>query len=191
MKGLKLLSPLAFSALLLTAFSSCDNNKTYAELLNDENYYVNNFLADQRVINSIPADTVFETGENAPYYRLDEDGNLFMQVVDPGTPGDTVAYDEEIYFRFTRYPLAAYKDGEFTASAGNSDDVLTNNYKFRYGNYNVNSSMAYGVGIQAPLQYLPIDAKVNLVIKSPNGFTQETSQVQPYMYSIRYFRPKI
>ena len=65
-----------FAAVAMVTFTSCNDGKTYAELLESEDHYVNNFLADNIVFNEIPADTVFETGENAPYYRLDEEGDI-------------------------------------------------------------------------------------------------------------------
>ena len=71
------------SLVLLTA--SCDDSKSYAELLSDERKATNAYLATQKVINEIPADTVFEEGENAPFYRIDEEGNVYMQVISSGT----------------------------------------------------------------------------------------------------------
>lgn len=183
-----LMGVLALGAAVSTV--SCSDSKTYAELLTDENHYVNNFLADQRVINEVPADSVFEYGEDAPYYRLDEDGNLYMQVVEPGTPGEKVKYNDLVYFRFTRYNIATYADGKFSGIDGN-DEVLGGNLSFRYGNYELNSSYSFGSGIQTPLAYLPIDAKVNIVIKSQYGMPSELANVVPYLYSIRYFKPKI
>lgn len=177
-------------ALSIIGLSSCQDSKTYAELLTDETHFVNNFLADQRVVKEMPADTVFEYGENAPYYRIDEDGNLYMQVVEPGTPGNMAKDNELIYFRFTRYNLAYYHDGEFTYSEGN-DNVMAGNYSFRYNNFELNSSYSFGSGIQAPLAYVPIDAVVNIVVKSQYGWPSEMSYVTPYLYSIRYFKPKI
>lgn len=170
--------------------ASCDDSKTYAELLTDETHYVNNYLADQRVINEIPADTVFEYGPDAPYYRMDEDGNLYMQVITPGTPGNMAKDDELIYFRCTRYNLAYYSDGKFAYSEGN-DNVLGGNYSFRFNNYELNSSYSYGSGVQVPLQYLPIDATVKIVIKSQYGMPSEMSSVIPYLYSLRYYPSKI
>jgi len=190
MKFYNLIGICVVSTAVAVGSMACGDDKTYAELLTDENHYVNTFLADQRVVNHIPADTVFETGKDAPYYRLDDDGNMYMQVLNPGTPGDTVSYNQLIYFRFTRYPIASYKDGEFTSSEGN-DDVMGGNYSFRFGNYELNSSYSFGSGIQTPLIYLPIDAEVNIVIKSQYGMPSEMASVMPYLYRIRYFKPKI
>ena len=46
------------------------------------------------------------------------------------------------------------------------------------------------LGSGAPLYYLPVDAEVNIVIKSQYGVTSETTQVIPYLYHIRYYRQK-
>ena len=77
---------------VMMVLSSCDNGKSYADLLKEEDKAVKAFLADKIVINSIPADSVFVTlqdvGNNdtlaVPYYRLDDDGNVYMQVLDAG-----------------------------------------------------------------------------------------------------------
>ena len=182
------IAALAAGIFALTALS-CSDDKSYADLLKAENRAVNAYLADQRVVNEVPADTVFEYGENAPYYRLDEDGMLYMQVIDPGTPGNRVKYNEQIYFRFTRYNLNYYEDGVLKVYEGN-DDVLNGNLSFRYQNYQISSSYNFGAGIQAPLEYLPVDCVVNIIVKSQYGMPSEMSYVTPHLYNIRYFRPK-
>lgn len=182
-----ILAPIA----LLAFLSSCDDNKTYAELLQDEDHYVNNFLADQMVINRIPEDSVFITGEDAPYYRIDEDGQIYMQVIDPGTPGNKVTDNELIYFRYTRYNLAYYSDGKLNYGGGNDDDMSSANTSFRYGNTTLQSSTQWGSGIQTPLAFLSVDCQVNLVVKSQYGFTSEMAEVKPYLFQLRYFKPKI
>ena len=81
---------------VMMVLSSCDNGKSYADLLKEEDKAVKAFLADKIVINSIPADSVFVTlqdvGNNdtlaVPYYRLDDDGNVYMQVLDAGIQDD-------------------------------------------------------------------------------------------------------
>lgn len=189
MKFSKILSLTAASVMLVTSAASCSDSKTYAELLTDETHYVNAYLADQRVIDEIPADSVFEYGENAPYYRIDEDGGMYMQVINPGTPGNDVKSNELIYFRFTRYNMQSYIDGKFEQAEGN-DDVLGGNLAFRYGNYELSSSYSYGSGIQKPLEFLPVDCQVNIIIKSQYGMPSEMSNVIPWLYSLRYYRPK-
>lgn len=183
----------AFVALVAAlAGISCSDSKSYAELLTNENHYVNNFLADQRVINTVPTDSTFEfeCGPDAPYYRMDEDGNIYMQVVKHGT-GAYARDNELIYFRFTRWPIAYYKDGEFLASGEGNDENMSNNSTwFRYNNYSLESSYQWGSGIQVPLKYLPVDCEVNIVIKSQYGVYDEMSYVQPYLYSLRYYLPQ-
>lgn len=186
---LKYIFSFVASAFVL-AFSACDDGKTYAELLQTEDQSVNNFLADNIVINSIPADTVFETGPDAPYYRLDEEGDLYMQVINPGTPGNMAKPDELVYFRYTRYNLTYY-DGELVYSGGNEDDMGLANTSFRYGNYQLQSSSQWGSGIQRPLSLLPVDCQVNLIVKSQYGFVSEMADVQPYLFKLRYYRPQI
>lgn len=168
--------------------SSCSHRKSYAQLLNEEDYAVNSFLSNYRVVNSIPSDSVFEYGENAPYYRLNEDGTIYMQVIDPGTLSDKASYDDLIYFRFTRTNLSVlWKTGEIY-SAGNDDDMTMAATSFRYQNYTLSSYAYYGTGIQEPLKYLGVDCRINLVIKSQVGITDEIAQVVPFVYNLRYFK---
>lgn len=177
-------------ALFAAGTTACSDAKTYAELLTEENHYVNNFLADQRVTNEQPTDTnfVFEYGPDAPYYRLDEDGNMYMQVLDPGTKGNYAEPNEVIFFRFTRYNLMQYTDGILPRGEGNEYDMGYQNSWFRFGNYTLQSSYQWGAGVQSPLNYLPIDAEVNIVIKSQYGLYDEQSYVVPFLYRLRYYR---
>lgn len=174
--------------LCIAALPACEEGKSYAELLNEEDMYVNNFLADQTVVLDIPADTVFISGIDAPYYRIDDDGMLYMQVIDPGTPGNKVENDEQIYFRYTRYGLMSYKDGKLPQGEGNN--ISLNPCWFRYNNFQIQGSYQWGVGIQRPLLFLPVDCRVNLVVKSQMGITEETTNVQPYLWNLTYERRK-
>ena len=184
MKILRIFSFLFIFFAVLLGASSCKDSKTYAELLTDEDHYVNNFLADHRVVLSVPEDTVFECGSDAPYYRLDQDGMLYMQVLDPGTPGNRVEADEQIYFRYTKYDLSQYNDGVLPQGTGNN--LTLGPAWFRYGNYQMVSSQTWGAGIQMPLAYLPIDCKVNLVVKSTYGESENQAYVIPYLYVLTY-----
>lgn len=191
---MKIFSKIAFFAIAVIAvvsMQSCEKTRSYSELLNDENMAVNRFLADQWVIATIPADSVFEVGPEAPYYQLDEDGNIYMQVLDAGS-GEKVEEEDQVYFRFTRYNLSNYK-GDLNAlyKEGNQEDLTQSPTSFRYGNYTLPSSSQWGSGIQLPLAFLPLNSHVNLVIKSQFGWTKEVSYVIPYLYNIRYYPSQI
>ena len=57
-----------FSLVTALALSSCSDSESYADLLNDERRATNAYLANCRVVNEVPSDTVFEFGKYAPYY---------------------------------------------------------------------------------------------------------------------------
>lgn len=195
MKKLNPLSSLLLAAAALFLLPSCEDTKSYAELLNDENRATNVFLADHVVVDGIPADnkfiTVQDKGDLAPYYRLDEEGDVYMQVVSPGTPGNMATSDQLIFLRFMRYNIFNYKDGNLGAPSGNDSDLTNGSASFRFDNFQVYSSYQWGKGIQMPLKYLPIDAQVNVLIKSQSGLYSEVANVQPYLYQARYFKSQI
>lgn len=191
---MKKLIKISFAATILSivalAFSSCENGRSYADLLNDESKAVNRFLATQHVYGAIPADSVFEIGPDAPYYQLDSEGNIYMQVIAKGN-GPKVTDGERVYFRFMRYNLNGFQNTpEWWASAGegNENDLSQSNTYFLFNNYNLPSSSSWGSGVQMPLNFLPLGSEINLVVKSQYGITSETSNVIPYLYHLRYFQ---
>lgn len=209
---------------IAVALSSCNDRKSYADLLRDETKAVNNFLADQRVEGEVPADSVFVTrrglaeeiykksgvtgvdyeeeigrimqklaedpGKDAPFYRMDEDGNVYMKVVRTGDMENRPKYNDLVYFRFLRYNLSGYDNGVYPFPDGNATDV-TYSESIRYGNYQSASSTTWGEGIQLPLGYLGYGCEVELVIRSQVGMSGEIASVIPYLYRIRYFKSNI
>ena len=178
------------AAVAVITLTSCDDTKSYAERLADENQATNFYLSDYKVENEIPADSVFEEGPEAPFYRLDEEGNVYMQVLRSGdVKNNRVTDDELIYFRFTRYNLLYFYNYGEMISEGNADNMNSVSTWFRFNNTTLSSSTQYGSGIQMPLNFLGIDCEVNLIVKSQYGFTNEISSVSPYLYNLRYFKP--
>lgn len=175
----------------MLSVQSCESGRSYSELLDDENAAVNRFLVDQNVVPSIPADTVFEVGADAPYYQIDNEGNIYMQVLSLGT-GPMATDNQLIYFRFERYNLSNYRgDMSELASEGNQDDLTQAPTSFRYQNFTLPSSSQWGSGLQLPLSLIPIDSEINLVVKSQYGWSSEISYVVPYLYHVRYYLPQI
>ncbi len=178
------------SAIAVLSLSSCSDTKSYAERLVDENKAINLYLSDYKVENEIPEDNNFLVGEDAPYYRLDEEGNVFMQVLRTGDRENNMATDDQlIFFRFTRYNLLYYYNYGELIGEGNALDMNNVPTSFRFNNTTLSSSTQWGSGIQMPLNYLGIDCEVNLIVKSQYGLTSEISTVSPYLYNLRYFKP--
>lgn len=176
---------------LSTLISSCEDGKSYAELLTEEDHSVNRFLANQKVINDIPADSVFLTGPDAPYYQIDGEKNIYMQVLSVGD-GGKVEDDQLVYFRFLRYDLTYYTHSlENLSAQGNMDNMAMAATSFRYQNFTLPSSANWGAGIQMPLRFLPLNSEVNLVVKSQYGLSTEISNVRPFLYHIRYYKSMI
>ncbi len=211
-KSILLLASLA----ILIALPSCKDKESYADLLRDENHAVNAYLVNYPVITSIPSDHHFLSAEDikklpefiaefgnldndkqteqaiklTPFYRMDDEGYVYMQVIDPGY-GPMAQLDQQVYFRFTRYNLALeYKNGNAEPS-GNESDIASTPTSFRYQNTTLSSTTQWGTGIQVPLQYLPLNCRVNLIVKSYLGPLEEISSVYPYLYNIRYYPSKI
>lgn len=193
-----------FSRLWILAFicvaslsSSCSKTQSYSELLRDEEHAVNWYLAQKRVELDIPKDSIsFETGENAPFYKLDEDGNVYMQVINRGSIGadgkaeNRVSAGEQVYFRFTRSNILNMYEYGSEAEEGNSNDVVQTAAYFLYKNTSLNASTQWGTGIQMPLRFFGYDCEVNLVLKSYCGFVTDQTYCYPYVINVRYFKPE-
>lgn len=172
--------------------TSCTDSDSYADLLETERKSTNAYLANCRVVNHVPEDSVFEYGEDAPYYRMDEDGFIYMQVIEPGDLEDKAEDGEIIYFRFMRFSLNDwYDDPDDYDEEGNANDVSYSSTYIRYLDFTLSSTYQYGVGLHTPLGYLGVDCEVNLIIKSQYGLYDEISYGIPYLYNVRYFRSQI
>ena len=185
---------LVFLALTaMVVLTSCNDDQSYADRLNEERNAVNAYLANHRVVMSIPEDSIFEEGPDAPFYRIDVDGNVYMQVLNSGDRvNDKAKTGEPIYFRYARYNIATwYASGTWTQTDGNENTMDAASCSFNYSDYTLPSSSQWGYGLQFPLLFLGVECDVNLIIKSQYGLTSEISYVQPFFYHVRYFHSQI
>ena len=189
----------ALGALLLgVSLASCDKTESYSDLLRDEEKAVNWFLAQQRVEISAPEKAEdFEIGENAPFYRMNDDGTVYMQVLNIGDMADRPEEGDKVYFRFERRNIKSMWLGMDAPSYGNMDNlntILGSTYLF-YRNTTYPNSTQYGTGIQVPLDYFGFYSEVNLVLKSYSGFTGNTfggeqTNCIPFLVNVKYYRPE-
>lgn len=180
---------------------ACSKSQSYSELLREEEKACNWFLAEKNVGLELPSDpreiitsnTLTPDGqlygELAPFYKLDEEGYVYMQVVTANF-SDLVDEGDLVYFRFTRSNIKDMYEGIETSPSGNGDYLPNGASSFIYRNTYLSSTTAWGTGIQMPLKYLGYNSEVNLVLKSYYGFTEEQSFCIPYLMNIRYFKPE-
>jgi len=190
------MNKLGLMALLLgtvCVMASCGDSESYSDRLNTERQATNAYLRTQRVVNTIPADTVFEVGEDAPFYRIEPEGNVYMQVLNAGDRvNDRAKTSQTIYFRYTRVNLEEwYSSKSWAATSSNENDMSSEPTYFQYKDFTKATSSQWGYGIQLPLNYLGAECEVNLIIKSQFGWTSEISYVQPFHYHVRYFHSQI
>lgn len=187
MKIAKYTSIIAAFAMFLV-IGACSKSRSYSEMLRDEEKAANWWLANQKIVNQIPEDSVFVSGKDAPFYKLDEDGYIYMQVVNPGNKDKKARTGQQIYFRYMRTNVLEMYKGYDPKPTGNAVGVGNgNSLSFRFDDLQASSSTAYGAGIQMPLFFLGIDCEVNLLLRSYYGFQGETGQCQPYIYNIKYY----
>ncbi len=179
------------SLILSVALAGCSDSKSYAELLTEENQCVNAFLAQHRLAASLPENNDFEVGPDAPYYCIDDEGNVYMQVLDKGSD-EMAEKGDRVYFRYFRYNMQYYVVGsDANIGSGNANNMNTDATFFLFEDYYSSQSSQYGEGIQLPMKYLGYDCKVNLIIKSQAGPESDMAYVVPYLYSISYFKPAL
>ncbi|MDE5871963.1 MAG: DUF4827 domain-containing protein, partial [Muribaculaceae bacterium] len=158
---------------------------SYSDLLRKEQKASNWFLAQHKVCNEIPADSVFIVGPDAPFYKMDDDGYVYMQVLQVG---DRVipSTGDQVYFTYTRYNIETMYSNNTLDIQGSGNPFGTTYFVFN--NYSVQKSAEYGSGIQLPLSYLGYNSEVNIVLKSYYGFSEDNVTCIPYLVNVRYFK---
>ena len=193
-KDIKINKLLVLLTGIIILATGCTKTQSYSELLRDEEHAVNWYLANYNVVLDMPENsddyiTVEEMGEDAPFYKLDDEGYVYMQIV-KADYNDMVEEGDLVYFRFLRESiLDMYNDVETTPS-GNLEYLPNGTTSFIYKNTYLSSTTRWGTGIQMPLQYMGYNSEVNIVLKSYYGFTDEQSYCIPYIMNIKYFKPE-
>jgi hypothetical protein len=148
----------------LIACGSNDDEPSYPEY--DQAYV--NFLSQYKTYNYVP--DIIETGTNAPFYQLDNDGNIFMQVIsDVGNMAD----NEIIYYDYTTTSIL---DGHVISS--NEGNIPRTDYLY------YSASLTPSI-ITYALQYVGDSSTVKLAIRK----VQVNFEV-PYIMEIRYMPVK-
>ncbi len=178
-------------ALMASAFASCDDGKSYSDLLNEEEAAVNWYLAQNRVETRIPADSVFEVGPDAPFYRMNSDGTVYMRVLNMGDMDNRPVEGQTVYMRYTLYDINTMHDNNSTdlTGSGNAETVISGPSSFVFGNGVLTTTTSKGMGLQVPLNYLGYNCEVDLIVKSTEGPTSAVSECQALLFKgLKYFK---
>lgn len=190
-----------FLSLLFIVATGCSKSQSYSELLREEEKACNWYLSQYNICLELPEDNKdFITtgtlkadgslyGEDAPFYKLDEEGYVYMQVVSADY-SDMVAEGDLVYFRFTQESIKDLYEGITPTPEGNGDYLAYGSASFVYKNTYLQSTSAWGEGIQMPLKYVGYFSEVNLVLKSYYGFTDRQTYCIPYIINLKYFKPE-
>ncbi len=186
----KTCSSVVMTIAVIAGLSSCSKSESYSDMLRNEEKAVNWYLSNHRVCNDIPANNDFEVGPQAPYYRMDDEGYVYMQVISKGIEGDKVKEGEKVYFLYSRKNIKTLWELGAADSDSNEQNGTLSDYYFLYGNTSNTTGALFGKGIQLPLEYLNYHSEVNLVLKSYMGFSVDQSECLPYALNVKYLKPE-
>lgn len=180
-----------FALLAPVLLTSCEDGKSYSDLLDEEEKSINWYLSQNRVEGNIPEDSNFIVGEDAPFYRMNSEGTVYMRVLNRGDMENRPVEGQTVYLRFMRYDVKSMWRGENLGGIGNAEDMglSSGSLSLVYGNRVLTSTTQYGEGIQVPLDYLGYNCEVDLIVSSTMGFTSEIADCTPYLYkNLKFFK---
>lgn len=176
--------------LLLSVMASCDNGKTYAEMVEEERDVIAQFMTDSGFfyVEGFPADSF----ANPKEFMLFPDG-MYMNVVEFGD-GEAFESGDEVTVRFTEVNLSNLLT--ISNEAASRPDV------FRYTVYgstksgifyedesymaSIYSSTAVPSGWLLPLEYVRDGSYVRLIVPHDMGQTDASYYVYPCYYEMHY-----
>lgn len=182
------------------AFQACDDTKTYAEMLEEEDDAIADFINKQgiKVISQtefFDNDSVTNVEENE-YVQLAS--GVYMQIVDKGSdnPADTVRNNEVVLVRFMEYSLLdqdttlsnlslSYMSDEFkyTATSSSIAGIFTQGLMYSWYGYT-----AVPAGWLVPMPYIRDRAHVRLIVPSKMGHQAAMQNVYPFYYDIKKYQ---
>lgn len=192
---------LFFLALLACglAFQACDNTKTYAEMLEDEEDAIKAFIKDSSIV--VISQSEFYRNDSTTDLSRNEyvqlASGVYMQIVDKGSdnPADTVKANDQILVRFSEYGLM---QGGLTLSNLYYAE-LVDEFNYRVTSSSIAGQFTQGMmltyygqqvpaGWLVPLAFVRDGAHVRLIVPSKMGHSTAIQQVNPYYYDITKYQ---
>ena len=188
-------------------FQACDDTKSYAEMLEDEDDAIARFVRDSNI--TVISQSEFYQNDSVTDVSKNEfvqlASGVYMQIVDKGVEDktDTVKNNDIVLVRFSEYCMLEDADRGLTKGMTYSNlDVVYMVDAFRYvvstssiagiftEGYYMQGSTSGGTAVPAgwlvPLNYVRNRAHVKLIVPSKMGTSSAVSNVIPYYYDIKY-----
>lgn len=182
------------------AFQACDDTKTYAEMLEEEDDAIADFINKEGI--KVISQTEFFDNDSVTDVEKNEfvqlASGVYMQIVDKGSdnPADTVKNNDLILVRFMEYSLIdkdttlsnlniPYMVDEFkyTVSSSSIAGIFTQGLMYAWYN-----TTAVPAGWLVPLPYVRDKAHVRLIVPSKMGHQGAMQYVYPYYYDITKYQ---
>ena len=191
---------LALMALCI-GFQACDDTKTYAEMLEDEDNAIEAFIRDSNI--TVISQSQFyaqdSTTDPAKNEFVQLASGVYMQILDKGVEdkSDTVKNNDIILVRFSEYDVlnkyTSYSNLDIVYMVdGFRYEVTSSSIAgiFTEGNYMYSTSSSVNTAVPAgwlvPLEYVRNKAHVKLIVPSKMGGNVGMQNVIPYYYDIKY-----
>ena len=187
-------------------FQACDDTKTYAEMLDDEDDAIADFIRDSSI--TVISQSEFYQNDSTTDVSKNEfvqlASGVYMQIVDKGVEdkADTVKNNDIVLVRFSEYCLLEEDDRGWKGISYSNLNIPYTVDEFRYvvssssiagiftGGYYMQSTTSGGSAVPAgwlvPLEYVRDRAHVKLIVPSKMGTTYALSSVIPFYYDIKY-----
>ncbi|MBZ4651898.1 MAG: hypothetical protein JG761_698 [Proteiniphilum sp.] len=174
---------LIITALLgvLLIFPSCENQKTYADYLNDEAKAIELFIAQQQltILDKYPTDGKFGEKE---FYK-DPNTEVYYHVISYGDTTERLSSGETVYIRFSG--LHYFMSNDTTRYA---NLVYPEEIKY-FGPVNSYTKSYYSTpGWMVPLEHVGHNGEVKMIIPFNMGSSYDRSQYQPSYYDWVQYR---
>lgn len=191
---------LALMALCI-GFQACDDTKTYAEMLEDEDNAIEAFIRDSNI--TVITQSQFyaqdSTTDPAKNEFVQLASGVYMQILDKGVEdkSDTVKNNDIILVRFSEYDMlnkyTSYSNLDIVYMVDEFRYVVTSSSIagiFTGGNYMYSTSSSVNTAVPAgwlvPLEYVRNKAHIKLIVPSKMGGNVGMQNVIPYYYDIKY-----
>lgn len=186
---------------LCIGFQACDDTKTYAEMLEDEDNAIEAFIRDSNI--TVISQSQFyaqdSTTDPAKNEFVQLASGVYMQILDKGVEdkSDTVKNNDIILVRFSEYDVlnkyTSYSNLDIVYMVDEFRYVVTSSSIagiFTGGNYMYSTSSSVNTAVPAgwlvPLEYVRNKAHVKLIVPSKMGGNVGMQNVIPYYYDIKY-----